>query len=820
MSTRSDILTALRQVLGERRTICVMHSSLAHLSPSNPLSPFDILFSIKQLTTEGWTFALPAFTFSFFSTGMFSVVDSPSETGILADWLLKYLPHSRRTQHPIYSFSTIGPEADLIHGCNSETTWGSGSPFELFEKVNARIVMLGCGWDYCTQIHRYEEMAAVPYRYFKDFTGVTRVGDKTYPARARMFVRDLILNPQVDPNVVLEKLRCHEAISEAPLFRGRVQSVDCRAISDEATRLLSQNPLHLLSNSTHVAWHLSCRTEAHLQPCVRAVILADHNTSMLEKALIEQLETHLPERRILLHSIPFGQMTTEILDPSSALNTFSPELRIFCNRWEDLTPSRDFRSLLNATLAYAALISTLHSKVRGWTIVHRFALLDFNQHADLTAELSDTVSQLNFALTDALSGLGQIAWVDTAAEAARHTQEVLDRRLWYLGKFVFSTSFSQQISKAWLGLTLAAIAKTTRLIIVDLDNTLWGGVIGEDGLEGIQLGGDYPGNAFFDFQQALKNLSSRGVALAVVSKNDEDVAKKAIQSHPQMHIRLDDIATYRINWRPKWQNIQEIAEELNLSAGSVLFIDDNPVEREQVRSALPQVKILDLPPDPTLYVQALSTCPFLASCQKTTEEDLTRSKNLRALKEFKARSTKPNDLDTYLTSLNIEIHFRRLSEGNLQRAAQLCQKTNQFNTTSRRYDASDLKSLANSGSDVVVVGYKDRLTELENIGLIILTEDGPSSGRIDLLLLSCRVLGRGLEKALPTWAVDRALGRGWRKLAASIIETERNTPVRSVYRDAGFALGQNGRWLIEPRAGTAYPQWLRVINEFSTGEYQ
>jgi FkbH-like protein len=364
----------------------------------------------------------------------------------------------------------------------------------------------------------------------------------------------------------------------------------------------------------------------------------------------------------------------------------------------------------------------------------------------------------------------------------------------------------------WAALTLAMLGKTARVIVVDLDNTLWGGILGEDGLTGIKIGGDYPGNAFTAFQRALKSLRQRGVVLAINSKNDEDLVLRAIDELPSMILHSDDFSARRVNWRPKWQNIREIAAELNIGTDSVLFIDDNPVERETVRRNLPDVKILEMPSDPALFAGALMSSPYLTAVS-ITAEDRGRADDFRARKQRQVELRQSESLEDYYASMRMVLHFSPLNDGNAQRAAQLCQKTNQFNTTTHRHDLLSLKKLVTSGADVVVIGLEDRLTPKENIGLIILLPQDDTAGIIDLYLLSCRVLGRGIETAVTRWAIGRAARRGWTTLRAEIIDSERNTPVRAVYADSGFDATGAGLWTISTDPRPALPSWLTINDQ-------
>jgi FkbH-like protein len=811
MAARETILTALLRVLPEKSGIAVIHSSLADLVPPVTFSFWDALYALDALVRRGWTLALPAFTFTFCNGSVFSATKSRSEVGILSDALLCNFHDAVRTCHPIYSFAVIGPRASEILDCRSNTTFGDDSPFGLFEREQATVVMMGCPWAYNTQFHRYEEMAAVPYRYPKVFAGIADFGAGPQIARTTMWVRDLAADPINDFSPAVRNLRENSLIASAPLWRGSIEAASIQNIARICRSDLSANPYAYVANAAKVSHVLSQRAEANSQPAVRVAVLGSFNLHFLEQAWQSRLAELLPERRIEHYAMAFGQLRPEILDLGSGLHAFNPSIRVFCDRVEDVVGGDCHSSerAVESVREYAELIAQFHKSIGGWTIVHRFAA--FATVTDVDDTNAARCDQLNAVLDEILGPMSGIVWVDVGAEAAAHDGAVSDPRLWYIGRFAFAQSFSKRLSHRWASLTLAILSKTSRVVVIDLDNTLWGGVLGEDGITGIKVGGDYPGNAFAAFQRTLKALPRRGILLAICSKNDEDMALQAIDELPSMVLRSRDISARRINWEPKWQNIQEIAAELNVGLDSVLFVDDNPVEREAVHRNLPGVKILDLPPDPAGFADTLRESPYLAVVT-ITAEDARRADDFKARKQRAAERTQSASLEDYYASLNMMMSLSPLSAGNVQRAAQLCQKTNQFNSTTRRYDQRQLEKLAESGADVIVIGLADRYSPAENIGLLVLVPEDETTGMIDLYLLSCRVLGRGIETAIPRWAIGRAAQRGWSRLRGEVIETERNMPIRNIFADAGFDADGRGRWITNTRDRKLLPAWMTIID--------
>ena len=813
---RTELIEALRAVLPPAPGVAVIHSSLPDLGGPGQLGRWDMLAALDRFVNEGWTICLPAFTFSFCRGQPFDQAGSPSEVGILADWARAALPGARRTSHPIYSFVVAGPLTGALEALQAETTFGAASPFEFFEQRQATVVMLGCDWKFCTQFHRYEELAGVPYRLYKDFSGLAgRVGSRT-AVSARMFVRELTSNPQNDFSPAVEALRAGGAILTSALWRGQVQATSVVALAEVCRQQLAVDPFAYVKDASRVAYLVTKQREAERAPPLGVAVLGHGNVEHLRSAVEAQLAELLPGRNSRLHTVPFGQLDQEVLRPGSALAGFQPEVSLFVDRLEDLAGVATVDGVPAEVLdervaAYGDVIARHAAGHKGLTIVFRFALL----HQPLAADgalARERVESLNRALTARLAGLDSLLFVDVASEAALFAGPVRDSRLWLMGRFPFSQPFSRHLARRCAGLILAALGKTARVIVLDLDNTLWGGVLGEDGPEGIQLGGDYPGNAFAEFQKALRRLAARGLVLALASKNDEQLAMKTIDEHPAMALRTADFVSRRVNWEPKWRNISEICDELGLGLESVLFVDDNPVERDQVRRNLPGVKVLELPADVADYVAALEDNPFLA-VTAVTAEDLGRAQSYRQRAVIEQARRSADGLESFLAGLQMKLTLAPLDAGNTARAVQLCQKTNQFNTTTHRYDGAQLKAVVEGGGAVIVVGLADKLTPAENIGLLILKPhpERPGFGLVDDYLLSCRVLGRGLETAVLAWGIRHAHRRQWKGLGGRIVETERNTPVRGVFREAGFVQdATTGEWWKASEPAAALPSWLAL----------
>ena len=793
----AELEAVLRGHLRAEDRVLVIHSSIANLRPPESEYKWPFLRALKRLAASGITLAFPTFTFGFCRGAPFDEKTSRSETGVLGEWVLE-LDGAVRSAHPIYSFALIGPLAAKLAAARNSTTFGDDSTLALFEAENARIVMLGCGWEYCTQFHRYEERAKVPYRHYKTFHGpVAFAGGPPVPSEATMFVRDLDADAENDFSPIVEALRQRRQLTTLPLWSGTTESAACGDIAAAAMELLTDDPWRMVANRQEASFRLKNRQAAAKASPLRVALLGNGNTAFIEKWVAAELATLLPGQRVLVHAIPFGQLFSEVFSKGSALAEFQADISFFVNRIEDLTgtesPAHCPPTLLDDIAAqYHEAIRHYAQTSRGVTVACRLMRSGL-PHDGLDDLLIDgaarKIETFNARLMDLVASEERLHVFDLDGFAVRRrSHSAYDVRLWHLGRLPFTEDFSRELASAFAGLVLAVLGRTCRLIVTDLDNTLWGGVLGEDGQAGLQLGGDFPGNTFLTLQRTLKSLHERGIALAISSKNDQEQVMAMLRDDTRMVLKAEDFATIRANWQTKWENISAICDELGLGLESVLFLDDNPVERKLVRRFAPQVKVHDLPEDPALYADSLLRSPWL-SVLKLTQEDRQRGRQYAARRVVMEGKSTFTDLRSFYASLGIEITLDELRPDNRARAAQLSVKTNQFNTTTRRYAESALDELIVAGRHVAIIRSKDKYSAPENIGLIVMEHDYPQAGDlyIDNYLLSCRALGRGIEVGLLQWLAAAAKRGGYARLVGEISRTDRNEPASVVFQNAGFA---------------------------------
>ncbi|WP_342710226.1 HAD-IIIC family phosphatase [Bradyrhizobium sp. B124] len=358
---------------------------------------------------------------------------------------------------------------------------------------------------------------------------------------------------------------------------------------------------------------------------------------------------------------------------------------------------------------------------------------------------------------------------------------------WHIAKLPFAQQYVPIYADYCARIIGALVGKSRKCLVLDLDNTLWGGVIGDDGLDGIVLGqGSAEGEAFLAVQQMALDLRDRGIMLAISSKNDERVARSAFAEHPEMLLREEHISVFQANWTDKASNLEAVAKALNIGLDALVFVDDNPVERGQVRQALPQVAVPELGEDPALYPHYVMGAGYFEAVA-FLDEDRQRAAQYQANAQRASLQSQARDLNSYLKSLNMVMTIGPFDNAGRSRITQLINKSNQFNLTTRRYTEADIEQL---GGNSDVLTYQVRLADSYGdngmISVIIARADGVG-WTVDTWLMSCRVLGRGVEQAVLNELVARVQQSGGKELIGIYRPSGRNDMVADHYRKLGFA---------------------------------
>jgi len=414
--------------------------------------------------------------------------------------------------------------------------------------------------------------------------------------------------------------------------------------------------------------------------------------------------------------------------------------------------------------------------VRGWGV------LDWRPGLGVASLLA----RMNLALADALGNEPSIVMLDANRWMTTVGGRGWSQKAWYAAKSPFTPDLLQLAAADVVSAIDGFGGRARRAIILDLDDVLWGGVVGETGPLGVRIGGhDHVGEAFVDFQRALKALSRRGVLLAIVSKNDEAVALEAIDRHPEMQLRREDFAAWRINWDDKAGNVAAVLAEMNLGAESAVFVDDQVIERARVQSALPDILVPDWPPDPSRFRETLESLHCFDAPSVTTE-DRGRAGMMAAERSRRAAAAASAGVEEWLQSLAVRVAVEPLGDMNIERAAQLFNKTNQMNLSTRRMTSADLAAWAASPDNLVLTfRVADRFGDSGLTGLVGLHIADTDAQLVDFLL-SCRVMGRRVEEAMLHVAIAQARTKGAAALRARFVPTPRNAPCLEFFRRCGM----------------------------------
>ncbi|HEY1879861.1 MAG TPA: HAD-IIIC family phosphatase [Caulobacteraceae bacterium] len=379
-----------------------------------------------------------------------------------------------------------------------------------------------------------------------------------------------------------------------------------------------------------------------------------------------------------------------------------------------------------------------------------------------------------------------------------------DHRKWYLYRQPFSELFWSEMAADAARLIRGRRAAPMKCLVVDCDNTLWGGIVGEDGIAGLALGDDHPGAAFVDFQHQLLTLKAQGVMLALCSKNNEADVWEVFDRHDAMVLQREDLVAHRINWTDKGANIASLAEELNIGLDSLVFVDDSPVEIAQVQAALPMVTCIQVPEDVSAFPGLIAAYRGFDR-EQVTDEDRARSGMMvqeRARRDLMTGMSS----EEFRRSLELVVDLFKVEPEHVARVAQLTNKTNQFNLTTIRRTPAEISALVtNPSTEVLAWRVSDRFGDYGLVGVAILERKGETL-EIDTLLMSCRVLGRGVEAAVLAGIREIAGGLGATRLEGAFVPTAKNQPAARLFPDHGFVEMAPGRWAIDTDANLAWPE--------------
>ena len=532
----------------------------------------------------------------------------------------------------------------------------------------------------------------------------------------------------------------------------------------------------------------------------------------------------------------FNAYVQEILNKDSALYSFSPDVVILAAQTRDLAPelwsryteltATDVREVVKRIVAeFDHWLEAFRSQSNAHLILHALETPLFPNQGILDCQFPSSqvaaIQKINDEIRRLAAGHTGVYILDYDALIARHGRaRWYDERKWLTVRMPIAADHLKGLADEWLRFIHPLVGKTCKALVTDLDNTMWGGVIGEDGMEGISLGVEYPGAAFQAVQRAMLDLYQRGILLAVCSKNNLSDAMEALEKHPGMLLKPEHFAACRINWNDKAVNLREIATELNIGVDSLAFLDDNPVERERIRSDLPEVTVLDLPNDPMGFARVLRETPVFERLT-LSDEDRERGRYYAEQRQRLELERSASSLEDFFRSLRQEIEISSVTPATLTRVSQLTQKTNQFNLTTRRYSEQQIAELAkNPAWGVYAVRVKDRLGDNGLVGAVI-TQDTEDLTDIDTFLLSCRVVGRTVETAILSFLIDQCRQGGRTKLQGWFSPTKKNDLAKEFYARHKFqVVEENGRgtlWSLDlDKSEITCPEWIQLTVNANT----
>jgi len=523
----------------------------------------------------------------------------------------------------------------------------------------------------------------------------------------------------------------------------------------------------------------------------------------------------------------------EILDKSSGLYSFKPDVLIIFSRpqemcprlvdsYLELSPEKVETEIKDFLDKMESLISTFRANSKAKIILHNFELPEFlifgiidNQHERSQKRVFERIDK---GLIEIVNRHEEVYLLDYEHLISLYGKKNwFDEKMWYTAKAPISRVGLEALADEYVRYFKTMLGMTKKCIVLDLDNTLWGGILGEEGIEGIKIGHSSPGNAFVDFQRELLNAYHKGFILAINSKNNEENGMEVFERHPDMVLRKEHFASMKINWIDKVQNMKDIAKELNIGLDSFVYFDDNPVERELIKQQLPEIHTVDLPDNPHLYPRILRELPHFERLS-FTEEDIKRGEIYRAQVQRQKLGKSSTSLEDFYTSLEMEAIVKLNDKFSIPRLANMTQKTNQFNVTTIRYSESDISNFVTSDSHrVYSLQLIDKFGDNGIVGEIII-KGNDDAWEIDSFLLSCRVIGRTVETAFLSYIIEEARKAKIKSIIGKYIPTKRNTPAKDLYNDHGFELveEQDGTtiWKLDiEKSSIKSPDWIKIIEK-------
>ena len=532
-------------------------------------------------------------------------------------------------------------------------------------------------------------------------------------------------------------------------------------------------------------------------PKMKVALLGDTATQLLVTAIKgEAVDRGI---NLDLYEGEYSQVERQLMDPTSELYEFDADIIIVFQSTHKLgeyhsgLPMENQALLAEERLSFIASLCENPSFANKKLICFNYPEIEdtvFGSYANkVESSFSYQVRKLNFELMNLSRQYPNLFICDIAGlQNLFGRQFMFAPNVYMTTEMVLSVNALPYVASRVVDIIAAIKGQFKKCLILDLDNTVWGGVIGDDGLEGIELGhGLGIGKAFTEFQMWIKKLKQRGIIICVASKNNEGTAKEPFEKHPDMILKLDDIAVFQANWETKVDNIRTIQGILNIGFDSMVFLDDNPFERNIVRENIPGITVPELPEDPAMYLEYLySLNLFETASYSNADKDRTKQYQVEA-KRVSLSKTFTNEAD-FLKSLNMISTVSGFTKFNTPRVAQLSQRSNQFNLRTIRYTEADIENMAQD-PDVIDLSFtlEDKFGDNGLIAVIIMKKQDDETLFVDTWFMSCRVLKRGMENFTLNTMVEYAKANGYKRIVGEYIPTPKNKMVEMHYSNLGFS---------------------------------
>jgi len=563
--------------------------------------------------------------------------------------------------------------------------------------------------------------------------------------------------------------------------------------SSPITEIISRTSTDNLS-SVVAALNAIKKQQPAFKHSVKVFVLRNYTIEGIDPYL--QFHLYKNEINVEVKYGDYGVVSQYLLDPDSALYDFKPDIILLSLHLENFAAENNLPGWdgTDTQERMISLLELLKQKTSALVVLNNF-LLPFYSTTGITNSAAlpnraETISHVNLALNKfSRENASRFFVVDWNMIMMRlGSERSIDERYWYLSKAPFKKEFLNAFATEFSKIITALKGLNKKCLILDCDNTLWGGIIGEDGLEGIKLDNDsYPGKVYYDFQKSVINLYNRGVIIALCSKNNPEDVFEVLEKHPHSLIKKEHLATTRINWNNKAANIDELVKDLNIGFDSVVFVDDSDMECDLVKKALPDVTVMQVPVKDLFAYTNMLMKDGLFDTLTFSDEDRSRTKMYQSETLRKESLSSFDNLDEYLHSLGIVVDINEVQSSSAPRVAQLTQKTNQFNLTTRRYSEADIHQfIADDDKLIYSLNIKDKYGDMGLTAVLILARQN-DIGIVDSLLLSCRILGRNIEIAFVQYCLAAATQK-WniKTWEAEYIATKKNVQTANFMEKFGF----------------------------------